>query len=414
MAGSRRPRRAKRAISADKLPGFAYGGGYGTLQPWSELVLPPVGGEGFADLLWPQAVQHRAMSIPGVARGVSLIRDLVRTMPLDLYRGSVLQDRPALLSQPCPDAGTAWWVGVQVEDYLLHGNALHYVTSRSASTGYPLSFAWLPAQWTSISRDPDTGDLAYWVNGTRLRTADVVHVRRGADPAFPDRGLGFVEQFLDTIRRVKDQDAYESRTMRGGSVPSVAVITGNPNLSQDEADAAKSQWVSKYSGPTREPAILPQGTSVVPLAWSPADSQMTEARKASLLDLSNALGLDGFWLGAESAGLQYKSMGPMFTNLVRQTIAPILRDIEDVWSMRWVPYGSTIQFDRNEVTREDFLTELAAMTNAYKAGVVTLDEARARLRLPPAPQELTALPPAAPATVDPTGTTDPTSEGIQA
>lgn len=373
-----------RAISADQVWPEAYGGG---LQPWSEVVMPPVGGEGWP---WPQATAMRAMRIPAVARGVGLIADLVRSMPMDLVRQGKVQPRPRLLEQPVPDAGTSWFIGVQVEDYLLHGNALHYVTSRGYD-GYPLSVAWLPAQWVGVAEDEDhPGQISYWIAGRRLATENVVHVRRGADRSFPRRGMGIVEEHFETLARVQDQSTYESRQLRNGGVPSVAVIVDNANLSQEEADAAKTQWVAKYGGTSREPAILPKGTEVKPLAWSPHDSQMVEARKLTLQDVANLLRIDGFWLGADSPGLQYKSAGPMFTNLVRQTINPILGDFEDAWSQAWTPWGQRVRFDRRAATRDDFLTELQAILPAI-GKVVDLDEAREFLGLPPASKELRDL-----------------------
>ena len=59
---------------------------------------------------------------------------------------------------------------------------------------------------------------------------------------------------------------------------------------------------TKFSGPTREPVFLPNGTAVIPLAWSPTDTQLAEARHMSLLDVANMFNLDGYWLGAPVAG----------------------------------------------------------------------------------------------------------------
>ena len=64
--------------------------------------------------------------------------------------------------------------------------------------------------------------------------------------------------------------------LAGGAVPSVAIITPTGTLTQDVADAAKEAWLNKFGGPVREPVILPNGTQVIPLAWSPSDTQLIE------------------------------------------------------------------------------------------------------------------------------------------
>ena len=373
-----------RAISADQL-GWVQGGG---LQPWSEVVMPPLGGEA---IRWPTVSMARAMSVPAVGRGVGLISDLIRSMSMQLVRGTAVLPQPRLLANPCPDMGTAWFVGCQVEDYLLHGNALHYITVRGWD-GYPLAATWLPAQWTSIGEsDTDPGECDYWVGGVKLDRRNVVHVRRGSDRSFAKRGIGIMEQYFETLARAKDQETYETQQLRSGSVPSVVIETPNPDLSQAEADMAKQAWIEKYSGPNRQPAILPAGSKVTPLSWSPNDAQMVEAKRATLQDIANLLRMDGFWVGAESAGLQYKSAGPMYTNLVRQTISPIALDFEDAWSDAWTPLGQRMRFDRRAITRDDFLTELAAILPAVGT-LLTLDEARDYLGYGPAPAELKAKP----------------------
>ena len=119
----------------------------------------------------------------------------------------------------------------------------------------------------------------------------------------------------------------------------MAVISNNPNLGEDEANEAKTDWLAKYAGPNRVPAILPAGTQVIPLAWSPDDAQLTEARRMALLDVANIFNLDGYYLGAPNATLTYQSPGANFSNLLRLSLEPVLADFEDAWSMAWLPRG---------------------------------------------------------------------------
>src|SRR4029077_3274469 len=103
----------------------------------------------------------------------------------------------------------------------------------------------------------------------------------------PARGVGVIEQHLSSLDRIAMEEAYEGDALKHGAVPSVAVITPNARLGEKESTTAKADWLAKFVGPGREPAILPAGTQVVPLGWSPSDNQMIEARKMSLLDVAN-------------------------------------------------------------------------------------------------------------------------------
>ena len=351
-------------------------------QPWNRVVWPSVSSSGVWDPL-------SAMALPSVGRAVALIAGQIRQCPLDDYAGVQPQSRSRFLDQPDPAQARAWFVGQEVSDYLLHGNGLSYVTARDA-TGYPAATVWLPASWVSIAWDPgspDYGSPTYWVGGRQLDSANVVHVKRGADDRWPVRGIGVVEQHLLALARVANTERYEATALSGAGVPSVAIITPNSRLSPEEAASAKEDWLGKFAGPERSPAILPAGTQVIPLAWSPEDAQLNEARKLNLQDVANMFNLDGYYLGAEAASLTYRSPGPLFLQLLRITLEPIMGDFEGVWSSEWLPRGHVVRFDRQKLLVDDLQNTVTTLSAAVTSGLMTLPEARVYMGLPPTAAE---------------------------
>lgn len=326
-----------------------------------------------------------ARNVPSVARCLQLFTGMAKQMPLDAYRGyQRLAPTPRICQRPDPDNAGSWFVQVNVEDYLLSGNAISYVTARGFD-GWPLSVVWLPAAWTSILwQNPYAPEaVAYSYLGQILNTADVIHVKRGADRTYPVRGVGVVEESLSTLDRVAMEEEYERGALAGGAVPSVAVITPTSTLTQDVADDAKRAWEEKFAGPQREPVILPNGTQVIPLAWSPTDTQLSEARKMSLVDVANIFNLDGYWLGAPVAGMTYKTAAPQYMQILRTSLEPVLADLEDVWSNAWLPRGTNVRFRRSQLLRDDLPTMTTAAVAGYGAGIMTLAEARVEIGLPP-------------------------------
>jgi HK97 family phage portal protein len=308
-------------------------------------------------------------------------------MDIDVYRGPDKLPTPRLVDRPDPLRGRPWFVQVSVEDYLLDGNAISLVTTRGVD-GWPTSVMWLPAASVYIvwqPYDPDVG-VQYYYYGTPLPLEDVIHVRRGADRYFPVRGVGVVEEFLSTLDRVSMEEEYERQALAGGAVPSVAIITPSSTLNQDVADEAKTSWMTNFGGPTRLPAILPNGTQVIPLAWSPSDTQLTEARHMSLLDVANAFNLDGYWLGAPVAGMTYKTASPQYQQILRTSLEPVISDFESEWSYSWLPRGQIIHFDRTKLLRDDLATTAVASAGLYGAGIVNLPEAREMVGLPAVPE----------------------------
>jgi HK97 family phage portal protein len=272
---------------------------------------------------------------------------------------------------------------VNVEDYLLSGNAIALVTVRGVD-GWPLAVQWLPATWTYIVWEPwNEQDIRYFYIGQELPFDDVIHVRRGADRMYPVRGVGVVEEYLSTLDRVAMEEEYERGALSNGAVPSVAVIAPQATLTQEVAGEAKQTWMDTFAGPVREPVILPNGTQVIPLAWSPTDTQLTEARHMSLTDVANMFNLDGYWLGAPVAGMTYRTSGPQYQQVLRTSLEPVLADFEDVWSNAWLPRGTNVRFRRSQLLREDLAISTTAAVAAYGAGIMTVEEARVEIGLPP-------------------------------
>lgn len=363
--------------------------------------------------LWPPVVDPAtltrqvwdsvtAQQLPAVGRAMALYGGLISQCDLDQYDGPTpVTPRSDLLENPDPILQAAChFVRVHVEDYLVHGNALHLISSRD-DQGRARRTTWFPANEWSVDASAGRGYVDYYLNGQKIaRREDVVHVRWGYAPGEPWRGWGIVERYLNTLDRVGLQEAAERNALRNGSLPSVAVIAPQKNLTQDEADEAATAWEKRFSGSSRRPGVFPYGTEIKPLSWSPEDQQSTLARQMSLTDVANILNLDGWWLGAPTASHSYKSPGPMFLALLRTSLEPVMKDLEGIWSANWYPGQRKVRFDRNQLTRDDFATSLETLGKAVAAGLMTAEEARLYMGWPAVPtigelRQITAPAPAA-------------------
>lgn len=325
---------------------------------------------------------NTARRIPGVGRALDLICGLMSQMPLDDFAGIRPLRRPRLLEQPDLDLDLATFIAVQVEDFLMHGNAAHLVTVRDA-TGWPAACKWYPASAWHVAQDPQTGRLLWWLNGREVDAGDVVHVQNGADPMAPYRGQGVVERYLSTLDRIALQGERERVDTQTGQVPSVAVIVPQKEPQEEDLDDAAAKWEGKFSGPGRKPVFLPNGTEIVPLGWSPTDAQHVEAMKLGLQDTANMFNLDGYWLGAGASSHTYRSPGPMFLTMVRITLGRIIAPFEQKWSNAWLPRGRRVTFDRATIQGDDLKTTIEMLVKATGKPVMTRNEARAVLKLAP-------------------------------
>lgn len=362
--------------------------------------------------LWPPALDPSTLSrqvwdtesaraLPGVGRALG-IYGILATCELDDYAGIRPRPRPRLLHRPDPDRTRRHFIRAHIDDYLMHGNALHIVTARD-SQGWPAACRWWPAHMWGITEED--GRNVYWLNGRRVtRQEDVVHNQRGADPSFPGRGVGVVEQHVKALNRAGLQDEAEATNLRGRGMPGVAIITPQAEPEEKDLDAAADKWVEKFAASKHQPAFLPKGTEVIPLAWSPNDQQMTEARRLTLVDMANIFNLDGYWLGAPGSSHTYKSTGPLFLSLLRTSLGEVIDDFEDAWSDAWLPHGRRVRFDREKLTIEDLAASIRTMDTAVKGRLFTIEEARTYLGKDPdvVPDDAPKAPtPAAPPPADP-------------
>jgi hypothetical protein len=319
-----------------------------------------------------------AQQLPAVGRAMALYGGLISQCDLDQYDGPTpISPRPPLLDLPDLVLGSLpAFIRVHVEDYLVHGNALHLITARD-DQGRARRVTWFPAAEWSVDASHGRGNPDYYLNGRKVgRREDVVHVKWGYAPGEPFRGWGLVERYLNSLDRVGLQEAAEQSGLKNGSVPSVAVIAPQKNLTQTEADEAAESWEKRFGGSSRRPGVFPNGTQVIPLSFNAQQQEATLARQMSLTDVANMLNLNGFWLGAPQSSHTYRSPGPMFLELQRTSLEPVMKDLESVWGMNWYPGPQKIRLDRNQLTRDDFQTSLATLGKAVADGLMSVEEAR--------------------------------------
>lgn len=364
-----------------------------------------------------------ARAIPGVGRALALYGGMIGGCPMDAVRGDTVLRRPRILERPDPDREPSSFVSLNVEDYLLHGNACSLITVRDA-TGWPAAMRWFPSWRWSITLDAQTGQPVYWLDGREVNRANVVHVRRGADPAFEWRGVGVVEQHLRTLNRAGLQEAYESENLTNRGMPAVAVITPNDELDPADADAAADKWLSRFSGTEGRPGIFPKGTQVIPLSWNPEQGQVAAARNLTTKDLANLFNLDGYFLGAEGSSHTYRSPGLMSQFLLKTSLLPVMRVFQDAWSYALLVAGQSMRFDTTDLIREDLLTMVQAFTQGRWLWPDP-NEPRQYMGWPALPDDAfatqTPAPPSEPASVgadDPVEDSpvepDPATEGVPA
>jgi HK97 family phage portal protein len=330
------------------------------------------------------------LGIPGVWRARMLISQAIGGMPIQSYRGTEPTPPPAILREPNPGEDRCNTVAAWVCDLLDHGNAVGVITTRDPA-GNPVSLQPVPAALVEIGR-AETGAVQYKIGQSVYGRSDVFHAKGMSAPG-EIRGWGVLEAHLNTLTRVQSEQDYASKAFRSG-VPSGLIRVKDPDLQEGSDDdpagtftakGIKKGWVEAFSGGP-EPAVLSELVDYEPIAWTPKDAQMVEARQLSLTDIANCYNLDAYWLNAPSTSMTYQNVQTASMQLSRFTLGPWITALEAQFS-RLLVRGQDARFNRDSILRDDTATRYGNYKTGLDGGWLTLDEVRASEGFEPLPEE---------------------------
>jgi hypothetical protein len=193
------------------------------------------------------------------------------------------------------------------------------------------------------------------------------------------------ERHASTFGLADEIGQYMGSVYKGNGVPSGILRSLTPGLTQAQADALKQAWTAAHgpgSGP-RAVAVLNSTTEFSPLARDPVSNVLIEGKRAVAADLCLAFSLDPLAALGISMGnsATYTSAQAWFEKLKQDLMVWVVAVEEIISSL--LPAGRGIRMDFTELTRPDPKTHYEALQVALDSGLLTLDEARNAIGLPP-------------------------------
>lgn len=169
------------------------------------------------------------------------------------------------------------------------------------------------------------------------------------------------------------------------SVPS-GIITTPHTIPDDTAKRLKEDWESRY-GPNGNnrggTAILGDGLEFKPMGVSATDSKMLEMAKATAEWVCSTFHVPPYKIGL--AAPSYNNVEALNIEYYAQAVQKQLEDIEAclVRGLEMKP-GTKVEFCTDGLLRMDTNSQITALRDAVGSGVMSPNEARAKLDLPPA------------------------------
>ena len=315
---------------------------------------------------------NTALGVPAIYRGVTLIADAIGALGLHSYRnGRIVKPTPQILIKPNPQETRIETISAMAASLILDGNYIAVLGERGAN-GLPDFF--YPVAIDRVNLTRVDGRIVYRIENQVYEADDILHIKNFTLPG-EFFGRGIVETQKQAIGKEIAINEYASRYFDGGVNPTAVIKSGNPDLTQEEADALKTAWLSMYSGRNRQPAVLNSTTDFEILSSNAQESQLIEAQIQGLTEAANILGLPAYYLGAPNSSRTYANVEQENLQLVRWSIQPIAERIEQALSELLVR-GQTAKFNYDTLLRTDTLSRYQAHAVGLTNGFLTVDEVR--------------------------------------
>jgi HK97 family phage portal protein len=338
----------------------------------------------------PQPSETTALSVPAFWRAFSYVTATVGMLPVTVYRGTdALDPQPAIIVQPDPNqTPMAFWAGCAAS-LTLYGNSVCVITSTDRS-GWPLTLKPIHPTLAAVrfTGNPMAPEILTWyVAGKMYDPSEIWHVKSHHARAGWPLGRGLIDMDSDAIATSIALQSYAAAYFNAGGMPSGILKIHRPEVTQAQADAVKSMWLTKFSGaPT--PAVLNELTDFTPVAYRPVDSQMVESRQFELIQIANMWGLPASKLGGTTGGGTYKNAEMEEVQARNDAIMPWTALLEQAGSLDLLPRGQRLVWDLAASLRTDTLTQYQAYNLALGGPGPTsqwmlVDEIRARENLDP-------------------------------
>ena len=327
-----------------------------------------------------------AITVPAVAAAVRVIAEAAAS--LDVYverregdRWTAADDHPAapLLRGSANDWTSSFeFIRDLVAAALVHdAGGLAWV---GRAEGRPVEIVAYRPGTIVVDYPDDTLEPRYRRGAAILPTRDVIHLRS----AFSRSPLSLA---ADAIAAAKEMEKHAKGLFRNGARPAGVIELGTA-LGKAALENMKASWRAAHEGGENggRTAVLHNGARFTPLTLKSTDSQFLELRKFQILEIARAFRVPPSML-FELDRATWSNSEQMGREFLTYTLEPWLRALEAALSRALIAQedrGSIrIRFDRDDLTRAS-LTERATAINSLRASeVLSADEGRDWLDLPP-------------------------------
>jgi HK97 family phage portal protein len=250
------------------------------------------------------------------------------------------------LTNPDPDLYTSWeeFTKQLFWDYQAVGEAFVLPTAFYA-TGWPARFHVVPPWLVQISLE--NGRRTYMIGALDV-TDELLHIRYQST-VWDLHGHGPLEAGAGRLVAAQVLAQYATSLAANGGVPP-SVLEHPEELSADQSELLKAQWVAARQSSIGEPAVLSGGLTWKPTQVNPSDMALLDLSQFNESRIAVMLGVPPFLVGLPSGGdsMTYANVSSIFDYHWRAGLRPKAQTVMSALSGWLLPRGTRVEVNRDE------------------------------------------------------------------
>lgn len=342
-----------------------------------------------------QVTIEKALQIPAFAFGINLICDTIASMPIHLYdkNGKKLEDdyRCKLLNFSPNQYTTSYNLKYStLFDFLVYGNGYIYI-DKDFKTQKIKSLIHIPYKDIDLNTvyEVDKRKARYFYNYWDEHNAPVYNVlnivRNPHDN--PLVGIGVLEQGFNTLKLLLDLEDYQTDSIDNKFTPRV-VIEKESIMSRASKESFRDSIKNFFSGSKGSKVLLLDDGMKAKSLNAFSDNAVVEQKNDAIKNLAMLLKLPHQLFGITGGNMSYNNESYNTMMLLKQTIEPILKVIEDTMDAYLLTEsekesGCYWGIDTSSILRVDPKTEYEMYGKAIADNILLVNEVREKLNLEP-------------------------------
>lgn len=329
--------------------------------------------------------QNRAMLLAAVYRCVEVVSDSVAQLPCKVYaldsKGYKIENKkhPAyklLNVQPNRKMTRYTWMKLMVSSMLLKGAGYSYI--KRDERGNAKEIVWLPFEMVTVIDSPT--EVKYSVVGFgNVPAEDMITVLNFTYDGV--HGISTLQHARRTLSLAMDEDNSAQGFYRGGSNLSGILKVNSPLTSKQKNDI-KSAWNTAFNAQDGTPngiAVLEGNMDYQAITVNPADAELLESRKYSVIDICRFFGVSPVKV-FDLTHSSYSTVEAVNLSFLSDTLTPLLSKIElELECKVFKPSEketTDVTFDTAALLRSDLKSQAEYYNKLFQIGVLSVNDVR--------------------------------------